>query len=133
MPAIHAVPYRHEANDHFHEVEGLLRFEGDALTFEYRVRDVTAFTPSSDWKTVILPLDELLAATLKSGFFGAKLTLGLRSMAALADMPGQRPGALVLSFARKHRRQAADLAATLALRLSERKLERLDEEWNELE
>ena len=49
------------------------------------------------------------------------------------EIPGAKRGEVKLRFARKHRDEAHTLASTLQLRLSERKLELMDDEMRRLE
>ena len=51
-------------------------------------------------------------------------------MDKLARFPSQKDGEVVLYVKRKHRREAEDLASTLALRISERQLKRLDDQMD---
>ena len=56
-----------------------------------------------------------------------------KGLALVEKMPGVRQGEIKLRFARKHRDEAHALASQLQLRLSEHRLERMDDEMRRLD
>lgn len=118
--------------DKMRYVMGVVRYDRDVLTLEYQT--VNSFTGArdSDVHEVHLPLDELEAVEFTRRMVGTSMVLRTKSQRALQDVPGSLQGAVTLRFERKHRDQAHDLATFVALRISERKLDLLDEEMDRL-
>ncbi len=114
------------------DVEGLARFEADVLTLEFQAKDAFFGVVKSDVKEVRIPLADLVAAVFTRKMFGATLKLRVRSMALVETIPGASRGELTLKFARQDRDDAHALASRLQLRLSEHRLERMDDEMREL-
>lgn len=113
-------------------VKGIVRFEQDVLTLEYST--VNSFTgrKSSEIEEVHLPLEELVSVDFKKRMVGTSLKVRTRTLKALEPVPGNRGGEVTLRFTRRYRNEAQELSTLIALRISERKLERLDEEMRDL-
>ncbi len=115
------------------DVEGLARFEADVLTLEFQTKDAFFGVIKSEVKEVQISLADLVSADFSKNMFRATLKLRVRSMALIEEIPGAKRGELKLRFARKYRDEAYTLASQLQLRLSEHKLELMDDEMRKLE
>ncbi|MFQ5571620.1 MAG: hypothetical protein ACE5G0_18220 [Rhodothermales bacterium] len=115
------------------DVEGLARFEDDVLHLEFQTTDAFFGVLKSGINTVRLTLANLESARFSKSMFRATLTLRVRSMSLIDAIPGARRGEIKLRFARKYRDDAHTFATQLQLRMSERRLDRLDEEMRKLE
>ena len=130
----HTVPFSiSDAYDGLVDVDGLARFEADVLTLEFQTKDAFFGLVKSDVQNVQLALTDLVSVHFAKKMLGATLTLRVHSLALVEKIPGVSRGEIRLRFARKHRDEAQTLAAQLQLRLSERKLEQMDDEMRRLE
>ena len=130
---MHTIPFSLDAYEGLAEVEGLARFEDDVLSLEFEAKDAFFGVVKSGVKEVHLALTDLVSADFSKNMFRATLKLRVRSMMLIKEIPGASRGELKLRFARKHRDEAHALASKLQLRMSERKLELMDEEIRKLE
>ena len=78
-------------------------------------------------------LADLDAVYFSDFIFWATLTLRVRSLSLLKEIPASRRGELKLRFSRKYRREARTLTAQLQLRMSEHKLKQIDENLRKLD
>ena len=86
----------------------------------------------SEVQEVRLALADLVAAEFKRRLFGATLEVQARSLAAIETIPGARLARFKLRFGRAHRDAAHALASHLQLRLSEHRLDAMDDELRRL-
>ena len=130
----HTVPFSiADAHDGLVDVDGLARFEADILTLEFQTKDAFFGLIKSDVQNVQLSMTDLASVRFAKKMLGATLTLRVHSLALVEKIPGVNRGEIKLRFARKHRDEAQTLAAQLQLRLSERKLEQMDDEMRRLD
>ena len=131
---MHTVPFSiSDAYEGLADVDGLARFDGQALTLEFQTKDAFFGMIKSDVQNVQISLTDLASVHFAKKMFGATLTLRVHSMALVEKIPGARRGEIKLRFARKHRDEAHTLVSQVQLRLSEHKLERMDEEMRKLD
>ena len=131
---MHTIPFSiSDAYEGLADVEGLARFEADVLTLEFEAKDAFFGVVKSGVKEVKITLGDLVSADFSKNMFRATLKLHVRSMKLFEPIPGAKRGAVKLRFARKYRDEAHTLASSLQLRLSERKLELMDDEMRKLE
>lgn len=131
---MHTVPFSiSDAYEGLADVEGLARFEGNALTLEFQTKDAFFGLVKTNVQEVSIALDDLVIAQFTKNMFRATLHLRVRSMALFEKVPGAKRGEVKLRFARKYRDEAHALASRLQLRLSEHRLERMDDEMRKLE
>jgi hypothetical protein len=98
------------------ECHGLLRDEGDHLTFEFQTVDSVAGVIKSNVKQVRVPLKELASVTLTKGWLGTtwlgvKIVIQAAGLETLKEIPGTSGGRVELSVARQDR-QAAEKFVT---------------------
>jgi len=110
-------------------MSGLLRLENDKLVLEFQTKDnlVGGFFKSEP-KEVHIPLRRLAEATFKKNWFAASLRLRAYSLMDLKGVPNAEDGAVKFKIKRNNRNDAANFASMLNLRLSEIRLEEMDQE-----
>ena len=106
--------------------QGLVRFEAGVLNLEFKAWSWKELAKRV--RTVRVAVGDLEAVELKRSLMGTCVILRARSLAAIDKIPGSQRGEVRLKFARKHREAARRLGSSLALGISERRLERLHEE-----
>lgn len=114
-------------NGGFMKVEGILRVEGENLVFEFQKKDAVVEAYQSELRTVTIPLSELDMLELKKGWFSGKLILHGKRASSFGDLPGKDLTERVLKVKRKHRDVAANISSNLNLKLSEQKLNELED------
>jgi hypothetical protein len=114
-------------NGGFMKVEGILRVEEENLVFEYQKKDAVVEAYQSDLKTVTISLSELDMLEYKKGWFSVKLILHGKRASSFGELPGKDLTERVLKVKRKHRNVAANISSNLNLKLSERKLNELED------
>ena len=111
---------------------GLARIEAGGLNLEFQVTD-SEERLKKEVHHATFGLDDLEKAHFSRNIFGAKLTLRVRRLGLLAEIPDARRGECTIRFKRKYRDEAQALAAQLQLLMSERKLEQMDEDMRDLD
>lgn len=114
-------------NGGFMKVDGILRVEGNKLTFEFQKKDAVVEAYQSDLKTVVISMSELDMLEFKKGWFSGKLILHGKTARSFGDLPGKDLNERVLKVKRKHRDTAASISSNLNLRLSEQKLNEMED------
>ena len=131
---MHTVPFSiSDAYEGLAEVGGLARFEADVLTLEFQTQDAFFGLVKSGVQEVPITLPDLVSVHFSKNMFRATIHLRVRSMALFEKIPGANRGEVKLRFARKYRDEAHALASRLQLRLSERRLEQMDDEIRKLD
>lgn len=108
-------------------MEGILRIEGDELTFEFQKMDAVFEAYKSDLKEIRILLRDIDMAEFKKGLFGTKLILHAKRAAVFKDLPGNDLTIRLLKVKRKYRDVAASVSSKINLRVSEIKLKELGE------
>jgi hypothetical protein len=110
-------------------MNGLLRLEKDSLIVEYQTKDnILGGVFKSQPKEARIPLRNLSEVIFKKNWFSASLLLKAYSLTDLAHFPNAEDGMAKFKIKRKHRNDAANLASSLNLRLSEIRLDEMDQE-----
>ena len=109
-------------------VDGLLRLKDDQLLIEFQKQDnlMGIFKGNSQSRTI--PLRQIFKVELKSSWFGRSLLLRPTTLSAFQGIPGADEGELKLKFKKRDLELAKDLVSHLNLRLSEIRLQDMDEE-----
>lgn len=122
-----ALPFTIEnLNGGFMKLEGILRVKDEHLLFEFQKKDAVLEAYQSELRTIEIPLSELEMLEFRKGWFSAKLILHGKSASSFKDLPGKDLIERVLKVKRKHRDVAASISSNLNLKLSEKKLQELD-------
>ncbi|MEX0723290.1 MAG: hypothetical protein WD357_08815 [Gracilimonas sp.] len=114
-------------NGGFMKVEGILRVVGEHLVFEFQKKDAVVEAYQSELKTEKIPLSELDMLEFKKGWFSGKLILHGKTARSFGELPGKDLTERVLKVKRKHKNVAASISSNLNLKLSEQKLNELDD------
>lgn len=114
-------------NGGFMKVEGILRVEGENLEFEFQKKDAVVEAYQSDLMKETISLSELDMLEFKKGWFSGKLILHGKRASSFGELPGKELTERVLKVKRKHRNVAANISSNLNLKLSEQKLNELED------
>ena len=109
------------------KVEGILRVEGEILVFEFQKKDAVVEAYQSEVKTATIALSGLDMLEFKKGWLRGTLILHGKSAATFEGLPGKDLTERVLKVKRKHRGLAANISSNLNLKLSEKKLNELED------
>jgi hypothetical protein len=104
---------------------GLASATNAGLTLEFQVKDGFFGVIRSAIQKVVIPVSELHSVALKQGWFRRRLVIRVKSMSALANVPGNDTGQVELKVARRDIATAQALVSILMLGLSEMKLSEL--------
>jgi len=115
------------------ETEGMVWFEKDSLCMEFETKDSVLGLVRSGVKEKRLALTDIDSVEYQQKVFKTRLIVRAKTMVLVDGIPGNRLGEIELRFKKKFRNEASNLASILALRLSEKRLEALDEEMNRIE
>ena len=129
LPSVPFWAYDHEEEIYAH---GLARIEATALTLEFQLTDSEEKLQKEIHHTTI-QLADLDGVRFSRNIFWAKLTLRVRRLGLLKEIPGARRGECKLRFSRKYRGEAHALATQLQLWMSERKLKQIDQQMRDLD
>ncbi len=88
------------------ECHGVLHDEGDALRFEFQLKDNFGGLIKSKVKQIRLPVKEIVSVQLTKGWLGTtwcglKIVIQTASLEPLKEIPGMSQGKVELSIARK--------------------------------
>jgi len=109
-------------------VEGLLSASKNDLTIEFQTQDNVLRVFKGRTGSLTLSYGDLYRVELKANWFRRKLIIRPNSLQSLGNMPGIEEGAISLSIKRKNLHEAKELASYVAMRISEIRLEQMDEE-----
>lgn len=121
------VPFRiTDINLGFQEAEGLIRFERNRVVIEYRIKDALGLSIKSDVKELHLSLNDLSSLEIKDWWITLRLTLSVKSMRSIEDLPNAHSGEVTMKVARKHRKALRNFVSNTRLALSEYRLNELE-------
>ena len=112
-----SVPFSFSTN-HSH-VDGILRVDADDLVFEYQSKDAFIGVFKTGVKETRVPIGDVSDVVFHRRWFASRLRIQARTLRAVADVPGNCEGTVVLGIRRRHRQAAAMLAAELSRRNAE--------------
>ena len=130
--ALPSVPFWAYYDNEDHTFHGLARLETDVLNIEFQIMD-TEDKLLQEIHQLTIRLADLDAVRFFGYLIGSTLTLRVRSLSLLKEIPASRRGELRLHFSRKYRHEARTLASQLQLRMSERTLKQIDDDLRKLE
>jgi hypothetical protein len=123
LPAGFSLPFSiHHTYQGLAIVNGVLQTSETDLIVEYETKDAVVGMVKSGIRQVRIPGSELSTVVLKAGWFRTRLFIRTKGMAALAGVPGNEAGQVVLTIARKDRKAAQALVSALLLYLSQLQL-----------
>ena len=109
----------------FATANGLARMTPDGLTLEFEVKDAVVGMLKTGVRELRIGFDDLDGVELLAGWFTTRLRIRTASMAVMSAIPGEHTDGIRLGVRRRDRAIAKAFASTIALRLSERELQRL--------
>ena len=115
-----------EAYQGFAEVKGILKAEKDRLILEYQMKDAIIGFIKSAPKFLEIPFEELVEVEYKINWAKSRFRLKVNSMRVLGEFPVENDGIISLKIKRKQKQSAKELASWINLRLSEYRLEQMD-------
>lgn len=110
----------------YYTAKGIMTFEKDILSMEVRSYGYMD-EPVSDITTCEVPLNQIRSIKFTNRIFYGVITLETKSLKNLEHLPGSSHGMVKCSVQRKHRRDAAGFCSNVGLRLSEYRLENMDD------
>lgn len=122
------VPFRiTDVNLGFQEAEGLIRLERNRVVIEYRIKDALGLAVKSDVKELHIPLNDLISLEIKDWWITMRLTLAVKSMRSIEDLPNAQSGEVTMKVSRKHRTALRNFVSHTRLAISEYRLKELDD------
>ncbi len=109
----------HTPDAMFTETEGLIGIDRGRLVLEWETKDAIVGAYRSGVNDLEILPDDVASVTFTKGLLRAQLTIRARRKKTVAAVPGSKRGEIRLRFRRRHRAEAADLAAFLQDRLRE--------------
>ncbi len=97
----------------FGSVSGLLSLDPGELVLEFQMKDSVLGVIKTAPTEVRVPLEQLVRATLKEGWFSTTLELQARSLRAWGKFPENDMGRIRLSLEKSDREAARELVALL--------------------
>ncbi|MEX2456096.1 MAG: hypothetical protein WD381_02230 [Balneolaceae bacterium] len=114
-------------NQGFAEVKGLLSVYEESILLEFERKDAVIGVFKSGLKEARIPYSNLEEMEWKKGFFRSKIILTGKTMRSLSEVPGAEQGRLVMNVKRKDREDAERVASRVRLRISEERLNSMED------
>lgn len=111
------------------EANGLMYVVKDTLLIEVQVKDAFIGFVKSKPKQIRIPFREVISIDYKRNLFLSRIVLRLGNMTYLSDIPGDNKGEVKLKIKRKDKEMAQNLVSHIKLRVSEIRLDMMDEEF----
>jgi hypothetical protein len=111
-------------------VNGMMQVRRNELILEYQVKDNIFGVLKSGTKELHIPFSELSEVQYKLNWFVSRFRLHVKSMRILGEFPVGKDGVISLKIKRKQKKVAQDLASSINLRLSEIRLDMMDDDTN---
>ncbi len=108
------------------ESEGLLSLSPEALVLEFQIKDAIVGALKSKVKRIELRFADIDEVQLHTNVLGTSLTVVVDSLQLVEDVPNVKQGRFKVKVPRSHRKEAAALAREASIRVSELRLDRLD-------
>lgn len=122
---MYSVPFNFTTNHA--QVDGILRVDADDLVFEFQSKDAYIGLFKTGVKEIRVSMGDLSDVVLHRGWFFTRLRIQARTLRAVADLPGNSEGTVVLGIRRRHRQAAAMLAAELSRMQAEAMLAQINQ------
>lgn len=115
----------------FGKVSGLLHVGKESLRIDYQSEDSIVGLVKSKPKEMLIPFKEMESVTLKTNLFTTRLILRVYSLSLISEFPKPSnknipAGEMRLRLKRADRERANQFASYINLRLSEIRLDKLD-------
>jgi len=131
---MYSVPVKCETHGGFGELQGILRLDNDRFVLQYQTADSLLGLLRSAPRELVFPIDGLVQARYRSGWFGLAPAIELRmsEFSDVAQLALGEAGRLRLRVRWSDRRDARDLVDGLAALCAERRYLRLDAEIRQM-
>lgn len=114
----------------FAEGGGLMYVARDTMILEFQVKDAIFGVVKSKPKRLQIPFREIIAIEYKRTMFISRIIFRLTSLQYMSDIPGDNKGGDVkLRIKRKDKEMARNLVSHINLRMSEIRLDMMDDEF----
>ena len=110
------IPFKlHDPDAMFAETAGVVQLYDDRLRLQLETSEWNMHNFSWSKKTTEanIPLREISSASVETGWFKTQLTVQVRDLDSVKDIPGSKLGEIRLRFARRHREAAEQLTTML--------------------
>ncbi len=111
----------------FAEANGLMYVAKDTLIIEFLVKDAFIGVVKSKPKRIHLPFKEIVSIEYKRNIFISRVLLRVASIDYMDSIPGDHKGEIKLKVKRKDKELALRLVSHINLRISEIRLDMMDE------
>ncbi|WP_138432150.1 hypothetical protein [Fodinibius saliphilus] len=111
-----------------HLAKGLLKVKKEGIELEYEIQDAFFGITTTGVQTVLLSYEKIQEISFKRGWFSAKIIIEANSMKDVKEIPQAEHASVTLKIKRKHRDEAENIISTARVKLSEQKLDRLNED-----
>ncbi|RMG20957.1 MAG: hypothetical protein D6730_19080 [Bacteroidetes bacterium] len=113
----------------FAEANGLMYVQGDQLLVEVMVKDAIFGVVKSKPKRIAIPFRDIISIDYKRNMFVSRMLLRVGNITYLSEIPGDNKGEIKFKIRRKDKEMAQNLVSHINLRISEIRLDELDEEF----
>ncbi len=114
----------------FAEVAGLARASKYGLILEFETKYLGLLKLGV--KEVGISISEIESVNLKEGWLKTEMVVKARSLRTLTEIPGSHQGQIKLRIPRKEKETAKHAASMLMLHISEREMDKLKQESDQL-
>lgn len=121
---IFTVPYRSDCYQGLLDVQGIVGLDGDAVVFEFEVRDAFLALLRSPIREVRIPISQIETVELVDGWWSSFIRIRGRKLATLESLPGAFTEAR-LRVKRLDRPRAKSLVAAVDMAMTDRQVEKL--------
>lgn len=107
------VPFKvHDPDAMLTETEGVMQLYEDGVLLQLETRDAVIghFRRTSEFH---IPLEEISSVDFRRRWYGTSLTVQVRDIAVVSEIPGSKLGQIRLKFRRRHRDEAENLVTIL--------------------
>ncbi len=116
------------------ELSGLLRAESDSIVLEYSLKDEMLGMFNSDLKVLKIPFHAVEEIRVKKKWFSARFEIHLNRLPKTDKSLSMNGNVISFIIKKKELQKANSIRSTLMLRISERRLQQLeDDEFSEKE
>ena len=107
---------------------GLLHILQESVRIEFEQTDPATGLPLSGVREIDVPCDQIETLRIKKGWFSAQVIFETKSLKTLEGLPGAQQGRCILKIKRSDVKEAEKTVSSARLRLSEFRLNSLEDE-----
>ena len=117
----------------FAKVEGLLTAHSDRLELEFMTKDTFVGALKSKAKSETLYLSDIISVVYKKNWFVSRMHIKVMKLSLLDNFPKSDQNELILKINRKNKDVAKSVESYINLRISEIRLDNMEDELRERE